>query len=92
MGRAGLTATYLLLVLLLNPVLLQHDLSAGSHGSHSDRDVCTWLDHAAGAALQSAEVALSVTETVTGASSELPSFFVFRHLHVDPIRGPPLFL
>jgi hypothetical protein len=89
-GRLTLIAGYVLLVLLLNPVVLQHELAAASDLPHADRDFCTWLDHAAGSTLQSSAVIPVVVED-SAQLSLLPAVFsFFRQDHSDPVRGPPV--
>lgn len=89
-GRLSLIAGYILLVLLLNPVVLQHELAAASGLPHADRDFCTWLDHAAGSTLQSSS-ALPAMAEYSAQLSLLPVVVpFFRQDHSDPVRGPPV--
>ena len=88
-SRWGLIATYVLLVLTLQPLLLDHAFAAGSSHEHSDQDVCSWLDHAASAGVQSvAPLVLPLHAarfSLSGFTTLLRSFD-FTH---DPVRGPP---
>jgi hypothetical protein len=88
--RLGLVASYFLLVLFFNPVLIGHDFAKGSDGPHSDRDVCAWLDNAAGSTLHSAEQPLTFTRTVAALVPGPASVLFYNPRPLDPIRGPPL--
>lgn len=91
-GHWGLILVYVLLVLTLQPLLLEHTFAAGTSHEHSDQDVCAWLDHAASAGLHSVTpppVRLPVLVTTPFAlhmiiRSVAPSF--------DSVRGPPSFV
>jgi hypothetical protein len=89
-GRLTLIAGYVFLVLLLNPVVLQHELAAASGTPHADRDFCTWLDHAAGSTLQSSAVMPVVVHYSAPFSLPPAVFSFFRQDHTDPVRGPPV--
>ncbi len=88
-SRWALVVGYVLLVLTLQPLLLEHTFAAGSSHEHSDQDVCAWLDHAASAGLHSVTpppvfVPVSVT-------TALPPHLVFTSVFrsSDSVRGPP---
>jgi hypothetical protein len=90
-SRWVLVVSYVLLVLTLQPLLLEHTFAAGTSHEHSDQDVCAWLDHAASAGLHSVTpppVLLPVLVTP-------PSLFEFIFRSVarsfDSVRGPPSF-
>jgi hypothetical protein len=90
-SRWVLVVSYVLLVLTLQPLLLEHTFAAGTSHEHSDQDVCAWLDHAASAGLHSVTpppVLLSLLVTT-------PSLFEFIFRSVarsfDSVRGPPSF-
>jgi len=90
MGRCLIAGAYVALALMINPVLIEHHHPSSAGSQHSDRDICAWLDHVAGAGVvEHAVLPLAVAvfvpvvchPTVT-APIQVPSF--------DPIRGPPL--
>ena len=89
-GRIGLLAGYLLLVLLINPIALQHELAEASDAPHADRDFCTWLDHAAGSSVHSSAAMPFVTKCVTPCVLPPAVVSVSRRDHHDPVRGPPV--
>ena len=80
---------YVLLVLTLQPLLLEHTFAAGTSHEHSDQDVCAWLDHAASAGLHSlTPPPVLVPVLVTTVSPlDLAVKPVFRS--GDSVRGPP---
>lgn len=90
--RLGLVVIYLVLALALNPLLLEHDLALPTDSHHSDSDLCAWLDHVAGASLQSTHV------TITVAVLSAPVDLLFQSplrpvpLFVAPSRGPPVLI
>ncbi len=80
---------YVLLVLTLQPLLLEHTFAAGTAHEHSDQDVCAWLDHAASAGLHSfIPPPVLVPVLVTTVS---PPDLIFRSVSRsnDSVRGPP---
>lgn len=80
---------YVLLVLTLQPLLIEHSFSAGTSHEHSDQDVCAWLDHAASAGLHSF-TPLPVLVLILVATVSPPNH-IFRsvtHFHAS-VRGPP---
>lgn len=88
-SRWTLVVGYVLLVLTLQPLLLEHTFSAGTSHEHSDQDVCTWLDHAASAGPQSVTphpVLIPVIFT-----SPPPVEITLRYISrpFDSVRGPP---
>ncbi len=88
-SRWGLIATYVLLVLTLQPLLLDHAFAAGSSHEHSDQDVCSWLDHAASAGVQSvAPLVLPLHEALAFLSAFIALLVSVDFTH-DPVRGPP---
>lgn len=90
-GRWALVVGYVLLVLTLQPLLLEHTFAAGTSHEHSDQDVCAWLDHAASAGLHSVTPPpVLVPVLVTTASPLYPAFTSVSRLS-DSVRGPPAF-
>ncbi|MBK9308858.1 MAG: hypothetical protein IPM58_17615 [Nitrospira sp.] len=90
-SRWALVVGYVLLVLTLQPLLLEHTFAAGTSHEHSDQDVCTWLDHAASTGLHSVTPPpVLVPVLVTTVS---PSRIVFKSVSrlSDSVRGPPSF-
>ena len=88
----ALAGVYLALALFLNPLLIQHELSFPGDSSHSESDLCAWLDHAAGTLLQSAPPQLTAALLV--ATVDVPYRAPSRSivLFVDPSRGPPVLI
>jgi hypothetical protein len=88
-GQWGLILGYGLLVLTLQPLLLEHTFAVGISHDHSAQDVCAWLDHAASTAVQSAmlsPVLASVEEAMPlSASSVRRSVALF----CDSVRASP---
>lgn len=88
-SRWALVLGYVLLVLTLQPLLLDHTFAAGTSQEHPEQDVCTWLDHAASAGLHSVTpppvLAAVLVTTVT------PLNLVFESVSrsSDSVRGPP---
>ena len=88
-GRWALVVGYVLLVLTLQPLLLEHVFAAGTSHEHSDQDVCAWLDHAASAGLHSVTPP-PILVSVLVATASLPDL-VFKSISrsSDSVRGPP---
>jgi len=87
--RVALAAFYLVLGLLLNPALIQHELALPTDSHHSESDVCTWLDHVAGTSLQSAHADLTVADRTATVATLYHALLRSVSLFVDPSRGPP---
>ena len=88
-SRWALIATYVLLVLTLQPLLLDHAFAADSSHGHSDGDVCAWLDHAASAGLHSVAPPIVLLHMGTSCPSfNTASIHSTARFH-DPVRGPP---
>ncbi len=88
-SRWALVLAYVLLVLTLQPLLLEHTFAAGTAHEHSDQDVCTWLDHAASAGVHSVAflpVSLPLLITVLPPHERIFSAIVYS---CDSVRGPP---
>jgi hypothetical protein len=90
--RTALAGVYLVLALLLNPLLIQHELALPTDGHHSESDLCTWLDHVAGTSLQSAH--LTITVAVLSATVDLLFQSPLRSVALfgDFSRGPPVLI
>lgn len=88
-SRWGLIATYILLVLTLQPLLLDHAFSAGSSHEHSDRDVCSWLDHAASTGVHSVAPLVLPVQAVSSPVRAFTTLLVSVDFTHDPVRGPP---
>lgn len=86
----GLVASYLLLALFVNPILLDHYFASSTEGPHSDRDACVWLDHATAAAIPAVSALPHVADTATLVSAPQVFLAVTDECYVAPIRGPPL--
>lgn len=88
-GHWGLILGYGLLVLTLQPLLLEHTFAAGTSHEHSDQDVCAWLDHAASAGLHSVTPPPVLVPALVKLVS--PSRLVFKSVSrsSDSVRGPP---
>jgi hypothetical protein len=85
----GLVLGYVLLVLTLQPLLLEHTFAAGTSHEHSDQDVCAWLDHAASAGLHSVTPP-PVLVPVLGTTISVPDLVFNSVSHSsDSVRGPP---
>lgn len=88
-SRWALVLGYVLLVLTLQPLLLEHTFAVGTSQEHSEQDVCTWLDHAASVGVHSGTpppvLAAVLVTTVT------PLNLVFESVShsSDSVRGPP---
>jgi hypothetical protein len=82
---------YVLLMVTLQPLLVEHTFAAGTDHEHSDQDVCTWLDHAASAGLHSftPPPVLVPVLVATVSPPDLISNEVTRSS--DSVRGPPSF-
>lgn len=88
-SRWALIVGYVLLVLTLQPLLLDHTFAAGTSHEHSDHDVCAWLDHAASAGLHSFTPP-PVLVPVLVATVSLPDLiFMSVSRSSDSVRGPP---
>ncbi|TKB63779.1 MAG: hypothetical protein E8D47_12750 [Nitrospira sp.] len=87
--RWGLIATYVLLVLTLQPLLLDHAFAAGSAHEHSDQDVCSWLDHAASAGVHSVAPLVLPLHAVFSSIIGFTTLVVSVEFTHDPVRGPP---
>ena len=88
-SRWALVVGYVLLVLTLQPLLLDHTFAAGTSHEHSDHDVCAWLDHAASAGLHSVTPP-PVFVPVSVATASPPNLVFTSVLHSsDSVRGPP---
>jgi len=88
-SRWGLIATYVLLVLALQPLLLDHAFAAGSSHEHSDQDVCSWLDHAASAGVHSVAPLVLPLHAAFFSLSGFTTLLVSVDFTHDPVRGPP---
>jgi hypothetical protein len=88
-SRWGLIATYVLLVLTLQPLLIDHTFAAGSSHEHSDQDVCSWLDHAASAGVHSIAPLVLPLHAVLSSLSGFTTLLVSVDFTHDPVRGPP---
>jgi len=88
-GRWVLVLGYVLLVLTLQPLLLEHTFAAGTSHEHSDQDVCTWLDHAASAGLHSVTPPPVLASVLVTAVSPPDLIFTSVSLSSDSVRGPP---
>lgn len=85
----ALVVGYVLLVLTLQPLLLEHTFATGTGHEHSDEDVCAWLDHAASAGLHSVTASPALLPVVV--TSPLPVETAFKYIArpFDSVRGPP---
>jgi hypothetical protein len=90
--RLGLAAVYLVLALVLNPLLIEHELALPSNSQHSESDICAWLDHVAGTSLQSAHLDLTVADLVATVDISYNAPLRAVPLFGDPSRGPPVLL
>ncbi len=88
-SRWGLIATYVLLVLTLQPLLLDHAFAAGSSHEHSDQDICSWLDHAASAGVHSVAPLVLPLHAAISSLHSFTSLLVSVDFTHDPVRGPP---
>ncbi|MCS6897087.1 MAG: hypothetical protein NZM29_03860 [Nitrospira sp.] len=88
--RMGLAAVYLLLMLALHPVLIQHELALPDDPHHSESDLCAWLDHTAGASLQSGDVLIPVADQSIISEAHASPSFHSASIFADLSRGPPL--
>lgn len=90
-GHWALVLGYVLLVLTLQPLLLEHTFAAGTAHEHSDQDVCAWLDHAASAGVYSVTppiVSLPLLITVLPPHERVTHSLIHSFVSV---RGPPSF-
>jgi hypothetical protein len=90
-SRLVLAAAYVLLVLTLQPLLLDHAFATGSSHTHSDRDVCAWLDHAASAGVHSVSPPVVLRHEGVCSSHVDSSYVHSVDRSHDPVRGPPHF-
>ncbi len=88
-SRWGLIATYVLLVLALQPLLLDHAFAASSSHEHSDQDVCSWLDHAASAGVYSVAPLVVPFHAVLSSLNSFTTLLVSVDFTHDPVRCPP---
>ncbi len=88
-SRWALVVGYVLLVLTLQPLLLEHTFAAGTSHEHSDQDVCTWLDHAASTGLHS--VTPPPVFVPVFVATAFPPHLIFTSVFrsSDSVRGPP---
>jgi hypothetical protein len=85
----ALVLGYVLLVLTLQPLLLEHTFAAGTSHEHSDQDVCAWLDHAASAGLHSVTPPPVLVPVLVTTTSLLSLIFKSVPYSSDSVRGPP---
>ena len=90
-SRWALVIGYVLLVLTLQPLLLEHTFAAGTTHEHSDQDVCAWLDHAASAGLHSVTPPPVLIPVLVTTTSPLHLAFTSVSRSSDSVRGPPAF-
>jgi len=90
--RWVLVLGYVLLVLTLQPLLLEHTFAEGTAQEHSDQDVCAWLDHAASAGLQSATPAPTFLAHIIVALFPHEFMVLSIDRSFDSVRGPPFSL
>ena len=88
-SRWVLVVGYVLLVLTLQPLLLEHTFAAGTAHEHSDQDVCSWLDHAASAGLHSVTPPPVLASVLVTAVSPPDLIFKSVSRSSDSVRGPP---
>lgn len=88
-SRWVLVASYVLLALTLQPLLLEHTFAAGTTHEHSDQDVCAWLDHAASAGLHSVTPPPVLLPLLATTSSIHDLAFRSIARSFDSVRGPP---
>jgi hypothetical protein len=81
---------YVALILLINPILLDHEHASSPDSHHSDRDVCAWLDHAAGAGVAADAVPPVIVAVIASVALCAQAVFPGQVLFSDPVRGPPL--
>ena len=91
-GRLVLVVSYVLLVLTLQPLLLEHTFAAGTSHEHSDQDVCAWLDHAASAGLHSLTPPPVLLPVLVTTPCALHIIIRSVALSFDSVRGPPSFV
>ncbi|OQW30893.1 MAG: hypothetical protein A4E19_09110 [Nitrospira sp. SG-bin1] len=90
-SRWTLVVGYVLLVLTLHPLLLEHTFAAGTSHEHSDQDVCAWLDHAASAGLHSVTPPPVLLPVIVAPPSRVEVAFRYISRPFDSVRGPPSF-
>lgn len=88
-GHWGLILGYVLLVLTLQPLLLEHTFAAGTNHEHSDQDFCVWLDHAASAGLHSVVPPPVLIPVLGKTSSTRDLIFASLTCSFDSVRAPP---
>lgn len=91
-GRWALATVYVLLVLTLQPLLLDHAFATASSHEHSDQDICSWLDHAASAGVHSVAPLVLPLHAVNSSLSGFISLLVSTEFIHDPVRGPPVLI
>lgn len=90
-GHWALLLGYVLLVLTLQPLLLEHTFAVGTSHEHSEQDVCAWLDHAASAGLHSVTPPPVLVPVLVTTGSLPPILFRSVSRSSDSVRGPPSF-
>ncbi len=88
-SRWALLVGYVLLVLTLQPLLLDHAFSSGTAHEHSDQDVCAWLDHAASAGLHSVTLPPVPIPVLVTIPNTRDLIFASLTRSSDSVRGPP---
>lgn len=91
-SRWVLVVSYVLLVLTLQPLLLEHTFAVGTSHEHSDQDVCAWLDHAASAGLHSVTPPPVLLPVLVTTPSIFDLIFASVIRSFDSVRGPPSFV
>lgn len=90
-GHWAIVLGYVLLVLTLQPLLLEHTFAAGASHGHSDQDVCAWLDHVASAGLHSVTPPPVFLPVLVTTPCDLHIIIRSVALSFDSVRGPPSF-
>ncbi len=88
-SRWALVVGYVLLVLTLQPLLIEHTFAAGTSPEHSEQDVCAWLDHAASAGLHSVTPPPVLAAVLVTTVTPLTLVFASVARSSDSVRGPP---
>ncbi len=83
---------YVLLVLTLQPLLLEHTFTTGTSHEHSDQDVCAWLDHAASAGVHSVTPPPVLIPVLVTTACTLDLIVASLTRAFDSVRGPPSFV
>lgn len=91
-SRWALVAGYVLLVLTLQPLLLEHTSATGTSHEHSAQDVCAWLDHAASVGLHSVTPPPVLSPVLVTTACTLDLIFASLTRSFDSVRGPPSFV